>query len=157
VFQVLRFVVTGRARVDFAALQLDSTGEGLVETWSESISLEIDWQAGRIAGVFPDVRSDLNGDRRPDLIVPAGDRRLAMRLGQSNDKGPGFGRSTAIQSLPIEAGSLWPEDLDGDGLDDLVVFDSRDPAGRVFVLRNRGTLPGTPVNPRFEADARSGG
>ena len=143
--------MTGRARVDFATLRLGSADEGLVETWSEGISLEINWQTGRITGVFPDVRSDLNGDGRPELLVPARDRRLAIRLGRSDEDGPGFDRTVATQPLPIEAGTLWPEDLDGDGLDDLVVFDPRDPAGRAFVLHNRGALPGTPTNAQLDS------
>jgi hypothetical protein len=152
VFQMLRFVVTGRARVDFAAIRLDeSAPEGWVETWSDAVSLDIDWRTGRIAGVFPDVRGDLNGDGRPDLVVPSGEQRIAIHLGRGGDEGPGFGRRAALQTLPVQAGSLWPEDLDGDGLDELVVFDSRDRTGRLYILRNRGTLPGVPNRPRFEA------
>jgi hypothetical protein len=145
VFQMLRFVVTGRARVEFAAIQLDaSAADGWTETWRDHVSLEIDWRTGRIAGVFPDVRADLNDDGRPDLVVPSGDRRIAIHLGRSGDAGPGFGRQVAVQPLPVESATLWPEDLDGDGLDDLVVFDPRNRSGQLFILRNRGTLPGSP-------------
>lgn len=147
VFQMLRFVVTRRARVDFAAIRLDeSARDGWIETWSDHVSLDIDWRAGRIAGVFPDVRGDLNGDGRPDLVVPSGKRRIAIRLGRSGRDGAGFGSLVAEQPLPVKSASLWPEDLDGDGLDELVVYDPRDRSGRLFVLRNRGMLPGRPID-----------
>ena len=141
VFQMLRFVVTGRARVEFAAMQLDPTAkDGWVETWSDAVSLDLDWRTGRIAGVFPDVRSDVDGDGRPDLILPSGSQRFAVRLGRPAGKPPGFGSRVATQKLPVEAGSLWPGDLDGDGLDDLVIFDPRDRSGKLFVLRNQAML-----------------
>jgi hypothetical protein len=150
--QMLRFVVTGRARVDFTVVRLDPQSEsGWRETWSDAVSLDLDWDTGRIAGVFPDVRGDLNGDGRADLVHPSGARRIAIRLGRTDEAGPGFERTTALQPLPLEAGSLWPDDLDGDGLDDLVVYDVRDPTGSLFVLRNRGTLPGSPRRIRIEA------
>ena len=77
--------------------------------------------------------------------------RDAIRPGRAGKEGHGFGRQVAVQPSPVEAGSLWPEDLDGDGLDELIIYDVRDPAGDVFVLRNRGILPGSPRQAVIEA------
>jgi hypothetical protein len=165
--QMLRFVVTGRARVDFEVLRFAASNAGeeasaaheLRASWEESISLDIDFSKGRIAGFFPDVRGDWNGDGLRDLIYPDGKRRMAIRLGTSSDAGPGFGPRVARQALPIEAGTLALADFDGDGLDDLVVYDPRDDSGRVYLLINRGALRGTmrppELRPRRENAAAS--
>ncbi|MCA9510800.1 MAG: FG-GAP repeat protein, partial [Myxococcales bacterium] len=150
--QLLRFVATGRARVDFSVLALDAgAGDGLRETWRDSVSLELDWTTGRIAGVFPDLRGDWNGDGRADLVLPDGARRIAIRLGEDGEHGAAFGGTAAVQPFPLDAASIEAADLDGDALDDLVAFDPRSPDGRVFVLRNRGVLPGTPTAPVLRA------
>jgi len=155
--QMLRFVVTGHTRVEFAVLALDSESEtGFRESWSDDVSLEINWETGRITGLFPDLRGDWNSDGRPDLIYPSGENEIAFRIGTPTDDGPGFSGQVATQRFPLAAGTIWPEDLDGDGLTDMVAFDERDPAGEVFVLINRGEIEGTAVEPASrDTDARS--
>lgn len=146
--QMLRFVVTGRTRVEFAVLALDPESEtGFRKSWSDDVSLGIDWETGRITGLFPDLRGDWNSDGRPDLVYPSGENEVAFRIGKPTDDGPGFSRPVAKQRFPLTAGKIWPEDLDGDGLTDMVAFDERDPAGEIFVLLNRGEIEGTPVKP----------
>lgn len=152
--QMLRFVVTGRARVDFSVLSVDAEApNGLRETWRDSVSLVLDWGTARIAGVFPDLRGDWNGDGRADLVHGDGHQRVALRLGRTVDGGPGFGGRVASQALPLDSASIAAEDLDGDGLQDLVAFDPRSESAPVLVLRNRGVLPGTPRAPTLRPAA----
>ena len=48
-----------------------------------------------------------------------------------------------VRGPHLDDGAARVADLDGDGLDDLVVYDPLDEKGAVQVLWNRGALPGT--------------
>ncbi|MCG8591988.1 MAG: VCBS repeat-containing protein [Proteobacteria bacterium] len=148
VVQMIRILVTQRAEVGLRVLafrpQAEERGDEdpLVTAWRDDVVLRIDFGEGRIAGLFPDVSGDWNGDGRRDLLQPLGARQVGIRLGTGGPDGPGFESSATRQPLPT-SGDILVRDLDADGLDDLVVYDPRDERGRVFVLTNRGRLPGT--------------
>jgi hypothetical protein len=149
IVQLIRFLVTRAAELELRVFAFRGGLGTPVEAWRGDLSVPLDFDEGRVEGLVPAVEGDWNGDGRRDLLHGAGAGQLAIRLGEAGERGPRFGERVARQSIP--AGDLARiEDLDGDGLDDLVIFDPRDPEGEVHVLWNRGVLPGT--TPRLEAN-----
>jgi hypothetical protein len=150
IVQLIRVLVTREVQIELRCFATRGPGLAeLVETWRGELSLPLDFEAGRVAGLVPTVEGDWNGDGRRDLLHGSGEGRLAIRLGESGELGPRFGEHAAHQAIPA-GDQARVADLDGDGLHDLVVFDPLDPGGQVHVLWNRGLLPGTP--PRLEAN-----
>jgi hypothetical protein len=150
IVQLIRVLVTREVQIELRCFATRGPGLAeLVETWRGELSLRLDFEAGRVAGLVPTVEGDWNGDGRRDLLHGSGEGRLAIRLGESGEHGPRFGEHAAHQAIPA-GDQARVADLDGDGLHDLVLFDPRDPGGQVHVLWNRGLLPGT--TPRLEAN-----
>ena len=140
--QAIRMLLTQGVRFELEVFSL-GPGPSLRRSWAEQISVGLDFRSGRVADLLPSSEGDWNGDGRRDLLYGSGDGRLGIRLGTSGDGGPAFGPRVAEQALPTSARHAVA-DFDGDGLDDLALFDPRDPEGRIHLLRNRGVLPGTP-------------
>jgi hypothetical protein len=148
VMQVVRVLTTRRAEIEVRVYRLDPPGiSGATLVWKSGLSLALDFEQGRASGLLPLVSGDWNGDGRKDLLVGPDRDTLAVYLGESTPQGPGFASSPVEQHAPV-AGNALVGDLDGDGLDDLVMWDTRDRSGAVNVLRNRGVLPGTPPSLR---------
>jgi hypothetical protein len=83
---------------------------------------------------------DYNGDGRDDLIVATGKNELSVFLGKEPSKGELFERKPA-ERIQIETfGELKPEDLDGDGRDDVILYYKNYPAmsSRAEILVNLG-------------------
>ena len=141
VVQLARVLTTRRVEADVRVLSL-ARGAAPRVTWSGSLTLRLDFGEGRLVGIVPTPEGDWNGDGRKDVLLGVGADGLAVRLGEARPEGPGFGPIVASQEVPAE-GQAVVSDLDGDGLDDLVLHDPRDADGVVRVLRNLGQLPGT--------------
>jgi hypothetical protein len=99
----------------------------------------VSFETFRTAGFVPHVHLDLNGDGARDLVLGSTGDRLEVRLG---GRAPLFGRVDATQKVET-AGELRVGDLDGDGLDDLLILSPQHPGRPLRLLRNRGVLPGT--------------
>ncbi len=141
--QLLRVLTTRRAVVSLKVYALDGPGiTGLRTVWEHDVSIRLDFGKARVEGLLPSVDGDWNADGRRDLLYGTGPDRLALHLGEAGTSGPGFGGRVAVQEGPVD-GSAIVADVDGDGLDDLVVYDFLSTEGRIHVLRNRGLLPGT--------------
>jgi len=147
VLQLARILTTRRAEVDLRVTPIRPAALAGVASPAPSferpISLRLDFGAGRVLGLLPTAEGDWNGDGRQDLVYGRGDDELVLQLGSAEPSGPGFGGAVITQAAPSE-GLGRVADLDGDGLDDLVLVDPRDASGAVRVLRNRGRLAGTP-------------
>ena len=143
VVQLLRVLTTRRAQVELRVDRLEGPGiRGVSRTWSDTIGVGLDFEQGRQEGLLPTVDGDWNGDGRRDLLLGTSATELAILLGAAGTAGPGFSGNEIRQEVPARGRALVA-DLDGDGLDDLVTHDPRDPGGLVHWLRNRGHLPGS--------------
>jgi len=149
VLQLVRALVTEAMNVNFTVSRFAEPGIGAaVPSWQSRLSLKLDFDEGRIVGVLPTLQGDWNADGRRDLLYGDGASSIAIRLGET-DGGPGFDGPMARQDVPgAERG--YVADLDGDGLDDLALYDPMDTEGAVHILYNRGTLPGSPPSLRAE-------
>jgi hypothetical protein len=152
--QLLRILTTRSAQVELHVDRVDGPGiTGLSRAWSDTLSIGLDFDQGRPAGLFPTVDGDWNGDGRHDLLLGLSGREIGILLGIAGENGPAFAGSTIAQQVPATGRALIA-DLDGDGLDDLAVHDPRDAKGSVHWLRNRGVLPGTAPGLRAEPEKK---
>jgi hypothetical protein len=149
--QVWRMLTSQSTKITLATYTPNEAANALEATWKSGITLKLDLASGRIADLLPAAQGDWNGDGHRDLLYGVGSKRLAIRLGKREEAGPGFGSVAATQDLPGMTHSTIA-DLDGDGLDDLMLWDPRDRDGTVHLLRNRGILPGT--SPTLQAADR---
>jgi hypothetical protein len=107
------------------------------------IDLPLDFETSRPKGFVPTIEHDFNGDGVRDYVTSGNGTRLDLFVG---DPLQGFPSRSARQTLPTE-GQIHPGDLNGDGLTDLVLFNSRRDNQPLRLLTNRGELPGTRVTP----------
>ena len=144
--QAVRMLLTrrGKATVEILTLEREPPHR-LVSSWKQDIRFKIDFGEARIEGLFPVLDTDWNADGRNDLLYMESDGEIALRLGKAGARGPSFGNRVAGQSSPFRAGRSASADLDGDGLEDLILYDPQASVGAVWVYYNRGQLPGSPA------------
>jgi hypothetical protein len=111
------------------------------------LDIPLDFETSRTAGFVPTVDYDFNGDGVRDYISSTDGKRLELFVG---DPKKGYPSRSARQTIPTE-GQIRPGDLNGDGLTDLVLFNSRRDNQPVRLLTNRGQLPGTVAKTRLDA------
>jgi FG-GAP-like repeat/IPT/TIG domain len=101
--------------------------------------------------IFDVISTDIDGDNKPDLIGSRNETTatsMALMMNQSTVGNVNFS-NTVIPSLNLNAPTqyLVSEDLNADGLPDLVASRTGTTANTVFLLRNTSTLG----NPSFVA------
>ena len=144
VVQLIRLLVTQQAETTVRILALDATSPGAVRTlFEDQLSLALDFKESRIAGLVPGM-GDWNGDGLLDLYVSRGTDAISFRLGRKSPATARFGSPLSRQPVPLASGTTRIADLNGDGLDEIIVFTSSDPEPRLVVLENLGLLPGSP-------------
>jgi hypothetical protein len=151
VAQLARILVRSQAELE---LRVYGFGPGAIGTpqlrWSDELTLPFDFRASRVTTLLPDFSGDYNGDGRRDLVYGDGDGAARIRLGRAS--GGGFGDEVAEVPFGAAGGASLSADLDGDRLDELVVWDPVQERGHLHVARNLGRLPGSP--PRVEPARR---
>lgn len=141
--QLLRILARGGAQLELRVYGFEGKPLGQpVLRWSENVTLPFDFKSGRVTALFPSFDGDWNGDGRKDLVYGDAEGEAHLRLA-----GPGLqiGEDAARIALGAAGGATLAFDLDGDRLDELVVWDPVDPVGRLRVARNLGRLPGSPA------------
>ena len=111
------------------------------EPWSASkLSLPISFETFAPTGFLPTWQADLNSDGHRDLVTSGSGDRLEVYLG-----GPEYRyEKRAAKQTVGNSGKLLSGDIDGDQRTDLVIFDPHRSGEPIKLLRNRGTLPGSP-------------
>lgn len=150
--QMIRILVTRKAKTHFRVLVLDPESVGGTRTIFEDVfSFRLNFGDASISGLIPSL-GDWNGDGIQDLYVPRSDHEIGFRLGSKARGEPVFGRITGRQRVPLPSGQSRIADLNGDGLDEIVAFTDTDPDQPLVVLQNLGRLPGTRAELRSAAN-----
>ena len=140
VLDVIEALVTRSIDARGHRLQADATGPFAKKPWFKrklAIAISFD-TAGRRASCRPG-NFDVNGDGFDDLLTAGDGDRVEVWLGGEAGISDELG---GRQTLPAN-GRLRGGDWNGDGLEDLVLYDPRMPRPPVVIATNRGLLPGT--------------
>lgn len=141
--QMIRILVTRKAKTSFRVLVLDPESKGGTRTvFEDEFSFRLNFEDASISGLIPSL-GDWNGDGIMDLYVARSDDEIGFRLGSKTQGEPVFGRTTGRQKVPLQSGESRIADLNGDGLDEIVSFTDTDSDQPLIVLENLGRLPGT--------------
>ena len=143
IVQIVRVLLTSRAETTVRLLGLDPAAEdGIRVLYEEEITFKLDFSEGVISGLVPSL-GDWNGDGVMDFYLTSGDDAITFQMGSKDDDGPRFGSNVGRQPVPLAGGQSRIRDMDGDGLDDIIAFSTKDPDEPLIVFENLGRLPGT--------------
>ena len=143
VLQVVRFLLTRTAETRVRILRLDPTAEGGTrEIFEDDFAFTLDFENGGATGLVPSL-GDWNGDGVLDFYLADGDDAITFRLGSKRPGEPIFGRTVGKLEIPLSGGQSRVADLDGDGLDEIVAFNTRLPDTPLVVFENLGRFRGT--------------
>ena len=152
ILQIVRFLLTRRAETQVRILRLDpSQPDGTRTVFEDDFSFRLDFGKNSLTGLVPSL-GDWNGDGVMDFYVARGTDEITFRMGSKVPGEPLFGSPVGRQPVPLPGGESRVADLDGDGLDEIISFNDRDPELPLVVFENLGTLPGTqpsmtPIDP----------
>jgi hypothetical protein len=122
-----------------------ATGRFEEKPWIDRpFSIPFDFETFRPRGFIPTIARDWNGDGHLDLLGSADGTAIEVCLGGGEKP---FAKCEPRQPLDT-GGRIRFGDLDGNGLPDFVLYDTRRPDVPVRVGVNRGVLPGTPPQMR---------
>ncbi len=149
--QAVRMLLTrsGKATLNVLTLDPDQEPHPFVSAWKQDFRFKIDFNETRVEGLYPILSTDWNGDGLNDVLALDNEGSISVRLGELGPSGPRFGSPIARQSSAIGAGRSVEADIDGDGLQDLLIYDSKAPSGALWIYFNRGVLPGSPERPQL--------
>ena len=133
-----------------APAELAEPGSG--DPWFKvKFDIPLDFETSRSAGFIPTLEHDFNGDGFRDYIASTNGSRLEIFVGSSEK---GYPKRSARQKIATE-GQIRAGDLNGDGLTDLVLFNTRRNDQPLKILTNAGILPGTVVATETPAQAEN--
>ncbi len=140
VLELVEALVTRSVDAQITVYRSDAAGAYSKEPWFErKLEIAISFDTGRPKGFVPTGTFDMNGDGFDDLLTPGDGDRVEIWLGGKE----GIAADLAGgQALPAN-GRVRGGDWNGDGLEDLLLYDPRMPRTPVVIATNRGLLPGT--------------
>ncbi len=141
VLELIEALLTRSLDANFAVYRSKPGGPFDASPWAKwKLSVPISFDTFRPAGFIPTLEADMNRDGYPDLVASGGGDRIEVYLGGPEYR---FRKRSGRQKLDSRGRARFG-DIDGDGLEDLVIFEPRRRDAPLKVARNRGVLPGTP-------------
>ncbi|MEX2206186.1 MAG: VCBS repeat-containing protein [Myxococcota bacterium] len=140
VLELVEALITRSVDALITVYKSNAEGQYSKEPWFErKLEIAISFDTGRPKGFVPTGTFDMNGDGFDDLITPGDGEQVEVWLGGAE----GIDSDLAgRQDLPAN-GRVRGGDWNGDGLEDLLLYDPRMPRTPVVIATNRGLLPGT--------------
>jgi hypothetical protein len=140
VLDMIQVLVTRGIDAEVSVYRASETGVFSKEPWFErKLNVAISFDTARPLGFIPTGNYDVNGDGYDDLLTPGKGDRLDVWLGSAQ----GISSTVAGRQQLVSSGRLRGGDWNGDGLEDLLLYDPRKTDAPVLIARNRGLLPGT--------------
>jgi hypothetical protein len=140
--EIIEAIATQSLDANIAVFRGTADGRFEEKPWASSkLSLPISFETFAPEGFLPTWRADLNGDRHRDLVTSGSGDRLEVYLGGPAHR---FEERVARETIG-HCGRITSGDFDDDRRTDLVVFDPYRVDEPLKLLRNRGTLPGSPA------------
>jgi hypothetical protein len=105
----------------------------------KEVTLEVGFEEGGQAQIV-NFEGDYNGDGRKDLVAATGRMELSVFLGKEPSKGELFSKKP-VDKIEVDTfGDFQPLDLNGDGLDDMILYYRGQPekSSRAKVFINSG-------------------
>jgi len=145
VFELVEALVTQAIDVNLEVYRY-IPGKGLEKKPSQKLKLDIpiNFDTMRPEGFIARAHSDLNGDGTPDFLRSGGGDAIEVYLGGT---GREWRKRSASQPLDTE-GIARVDDWNGDGLNDVLIFDPSHEDAVIRLAINRGLLPGSPPSMR---------
>ena len=141
VLELIEALLTRSLDAQFSVYHAEPGGPFDPSTWAEwKIAVPISFDTFRPAGFVPTLQADMNRDGYPDFVASGKGDRIEVYLGGPEHR---FRKRNGRQKLDSRGRASFG-DIDGDGLQDLVMFEPRRRNAPLKIARNRGTLPGTP-------------
>lgn len=140
VLELVEALVTRSVDAQITVYKPDPATAFAKEPWFErKLAIAMSFDTGRPKGFIPTGAFDMNGDGFDDLLTPGdGDQVEIWLISAEGLDSDLSGR----QDIPAN-GRVRGGDWNGDGLEDLVLYDPRQPRTSVVIATNRGLLPGT--------------
>jgi hypothetical protein len=140
VLEVVEFFLTREIDIQVSIHRYHTAGGFDEKPWVKTqVELPVSFDTFRLEGFVPTAHVDLNADGFPDFVSSGGGDAIEISLGGAEKR---FAERSYRQKVST-AGVIRFGDLDGDGLQDFVIFDPHHFHVPVRVGRNRGRLPGT--------------
>jgi len=140
VLELVEVFVTRAVDANMSIYSAKKGRAGLAEpVYRRKLDVPLDFETSRPKGFIPTLNFDLNGDGLRDYLASSDGTEIDIFLANADLE---FPKRSGRQSIPSEGG-VSGGDLDGDGLTDLVIFNSRRYHQSMYVATNLGALPGT--------------
>ena len=139
--ELIEALVTSSIDLRVSAHRFGPGGDCVTKPWFElKLGIPIDFDTFRTAGFVASIHADLNADGILDLVTSGSGDAVEVHLGGGDRP---YRKRDARQAFDTR-GQLRLGDLDGDGLQDLLIFDPQRMNASLRIARNRGVLRGTP-------------